>query len=215
MTNRHVTVNQAIARLAAIDPDALADLGRRIHAAIEIDDRNPSTPDGYPARTPGAAPRTRPAPPMAGQCRAVEAGVRCPEQRPCPQHDTAVPLTPVEAAATTRPPVDETTTLTRAAVNALVAAADAYELARTTIGVLETTRRHPLELSGHCEALAAAGGYEPAHRTTLLADPDAPDDPDRTTPVTLGRWAYDHLRRTTSIPTRVEALLRMTGKRVR
>lgn len=207
MTNRHTTVNQAIATLATITDVALADLGRRIHAAIDLDDRHPSTPDGYPSKTPGAEPRGHHPPPMAGQCRAVEAGHRCPEQRPCPEHDTTVPLTPVEAAVIHPAPPDPTTALTRAAVTNLAAAADAYQHAVRAVTELETVRRHHLELDGHCQALADVGGHEPAHRTTVLGD-------DNPVEITLGRWAYDFVRRHDRLPTRTETLTRMSGGRV-
>ena len=57
---------------------------------------------GYPPSTPGAAPATTRTtlPDLTGPCREHD----CHQLRPCPDHDTAIRLTPTEAGALSRDP---------------------------------------------------------------------------------------------------------------
>lgn len=216
MTTRadHQTVNSALARLAALD---LADLGRRIHAALELDLRHPSTPDGYPTQTPGhSTTPTGPPPVLEGTCH--EPG--CHAERPCPDHDIPAGWTPVERDAVRRlTHHDEISSLTRKARDQIAQAADALDLANALLTDLAKRRTRPPALGDACELLASVGGYAPAHRN--IPDPTDPDptinDPtlvDDRRRYRVSRWVYDFARRHNRFPTIDELRHHMAGRHV-
>lgn len=213
VADRHQTVDSAIARIARI---ALERLALDTHAALELDARHPSTPDGYPTQTPGHA--VTPAGPPAvleGPCGEPA----CPHDRPCPTHDIPVGWTPVERAVAHRSHHhDEISALTRRTVDALAAAADSLELADRLLTDVTKRRGQRPALDDCCELLASIGAYAPGHR--WIPDPndpnhDDPNDPDHQDRrrYRVGRWVYDFTRRNGRFPHPAELRNHQLGHR--
>lgn len=183
--NDHQAIDAALATIAALDT---AHLGRRIHAALELDRRHPSRPDGYPTQYPGhATTPTGPAP------------------IPDPD-DLPVGWNPVERAVVQRAHHhDEIHALTRRARDLVLQAVAALDLADGLLNEITTRRRQPPDHNG-CALLAEVGGWAPIHRT--IPNPTNPTDR-----IPVGRWAYEFVRRTGRTPTPDERLHHMAGHR--
>lgn len=191
---RHADIDRSIAVITSVD---LGELGRRLHALVELNRTHPSTPDGYPTSTPGApTPTSRP--------------------RTDTDPDDQIALTSVEAAThARRNHHDPLAAAERHATEMLRVAADALTAAGAHLARADqhrTTRPDEgLNPEPGCWAMARIGAWEPVHRTTNLADILAhPLDEPRP----LGRWAYDFARRQGRLPTADECRRHRDGKKV-
>lgn len=195
---RHDDLDDLIEQIRSVD---LTELARRLHEAIELEQRWPSTPDGYASSTPGAEPRSSSPPPIpAGRCRA-ERG--CPFPRPCPVHDTHVSLTAAEAGGIAR--IAHHDEIAADVATALRNATRAHEALRATAAALARIAKArggvilPPE-PPRCAVLDLIGARAPVRSVVTVTDEDGSKRK-----VPLGQWAYKFHRREGRLPTIDEA----------
>ena len=185
-----VTVRRTVAQLHDIDLTAIA---RDLLALDDLNQRHPSTPDGYPTQTPGAAPAT-----SNGHTGGVD-----------------VKLTSVEAAADARrhSTGDPYHAIQANALRAIHEALDRLDRARH---LLDQVRHVPADRAAlnpepGCWAMGRIGAWEPVlcvtDLSTVLGHPLDEPRP-------LGRWAYDFAKRAGRLPTVDECKRRQLGQRV-
>lgn len=191
----HRRVDRDLAMLAGLD---LADLGRLLHEAINVDGANPSTPDGFPSSTAGA--------PNTGR------GVRLADP------DGEVSWTSVESVGnvlavgsadgvpTRRRPVDEYHTKVAATVDCVANAAQFVRLAVSKLAELDQLRAGAGLGAGDpgCWAMERIGAWEEVHATVVIDG-----EPRR-----LGNWAYRFHRDHGRLPSLAECHARSEGRKV-
>lgn len=187
-------INADLATIIDLDP---TELGRRLHAAIERDRTHPSTPDGYPTKTPGASQpttTTRPCP-----------HPNCQHLTPCPEHDPQLTTTENAAHHRTTRTHDEHRTLTRQATRAINQAATLIQTAKAALDQQDKIRDHNGNSTEEgCAFMARIGAWEPiAHHVKLNG-----------TTIGVGTWGYGILRRLGREPTDQEIRAHSRGQRI-
>lgn len=223
----HGVVNDAAAQLTATD--TLVALLARLHAAIDVQAANPSTPDGYPVSTPGAVERSgAPATPLdpatlvelsddalRSLCRkhgvTIGDGWTAGDVADALAEATSrVSLWSVESAVVARQAHSDA--YARGVVVAVRLVADAVtklNAAAARLDELERARKplaDKVDLDGgpHCWALARVGGHEPLYKHRVIDGEPRP----------LGRWAYDFATRHDRVPNLTECRQHLTGRKV-
>lgn len=195
----HDTLNDALLQLGEIDQ---AELGRRLHALLDLDRTHHSRPDGYPTSTPGAEPSSTVAPPR--------------------NLSEAPPGDRTEAAAWAhgawRDQIHKQ--LYDAAVHFIEAAnhlRGAYIVATRPVPALPLAKpgkTAPVNNDRQCWIMATIGHHEPAYRVTDFEGALANGVRLADGPRPVGRWAYDFVRRSGRLPSDIEKRAHAQGRNV-
>lgn len=190
----HAEIDRSLSVLSAID---ITSLGRKLHELVALDVSNPSSPDGFPTSTPGAAVEGRPSP-QPKPCVDPRTGdMRHDFDETC-EHCEPTAGWPVERAVEARQSreLDQVHTKVELALGYLSDAANALKGALNKAADVEKIRATAGLQPGApgCWALERIGAWESVLHRVVIDGVERP----------LGSWAYKFYRRNGRVPNRHE-----------